>query len=228
LELDSNQLTGGVPVELGNLTNLFDLNLGFNQLTGNIPSELSELANLQYLNLRRNQLTGSVPVELGNLANLLQLGLGSNQLMGSIPVEIGNLTNLQYLNLKWNGLYTSDSTLDTFLDTKSFLDWSITQTVPPANVGIDSVTNQSITLSWDVIEYTSDTGRYRIWYSTDQGGPYSDGGSTANKSTTSLEVTGLSPSTTYYFIVRAETDNHANNQNDLVSDPSEEVSATTL
>ena len=93
---------------------------------------------------------------------------------------------------------------------------------------MDSVTDQSVTLSWDVIEYTGDTGRYRVWYSSDQGGPYADGGTTTDKSTTSLEVTGLSPATTYYFIIRTETDNHANNLNDLVSDPSEEVSATTL
>jgi len=139
------------------------------------------------------------------------------------------LTNLQYLNLKWNGLYTTDVSLDEFLDTKQLGgDWSITQTIPPANVVVDSVTDQSATLSWDAIEYIADTGRYRIWYSTAQGGPYSDGGTTADKSATNLEVTGLSPATTYYFIVRAETDSHADNQNDLVSDPSEEISATTL
>ena len=131
------------------------------------------------------------------------------------------------LNLKWNGIYASNSDLDNFLDNKSGENWSATQTVPPENVRIDSVTDQSITLLWVAIEYPNDTGRYRVWYSNTQGGPYSDCGTTSSKSTTSLKVTRLSPATKYYFVVRTETDNHANNQNSIVSDPSEEVSATT-
>jgi hypothetical protein len=89
------------------------------------------------------------------------------------------------------------------------------------------VANQSVTLSWDVIEYTGNTGRYRVWCSTDQGGPYSDCGTTANKSATSLGVTGLLLSTTYSFVIRAETDSHVFNKNDVVSDPREEVFTMT-
>ena len=38
LYLDYNDLTGSIPSEIGNLTNLIHLDLNYNQLTGSIPS----------------------------------------------------------------------------------------------------------------------------------------------------------------------------------------------
>ena len=104
LWLDRNQLSGAIPAELGNLTNLQDLYLAFNQLSGVIPAELGNLTNLQYLYLRGNQLSGAIPAELGNLTNLQYLSLGFNQLSGAIPAELGNLANLQSLHLDGNQL----------------------------------------------------------------------------------------------------------------------------
>ena len=49
--LYSNQLTGEIPTELGNLTKLTALILYDNQLTGEIPSELGSLSNLTRLSL---------------------------------------------------------------------------------------------------------------------------------------------------------------------------------
>ena len=104
LWLGSNQLSGPIPPELGNLNNLQELRLSNNQLSGPIPPELGNLANLQYLILGSNQLSGPIPPELGNLNNLQSLGLSSNQLSGPIPPELGNLNNLQYLWLSNNQL----------------------------------------------------------------------------------------------------------------------------
>ena len=104
LYLSNNQLTGSIPPELGNLSNLRDLHLRENQLTGSIPSELGNLSNLQELYLSNNQLTGSIPSELGNLSNLRGLYLYDNQLTGSIPPELGNLSNLRDLYLSNNQL----------------------------------------------------------------------------------------------------------------------------
>ena len=90
-----NRLSGDIPSQLGNLTNLEVLWLLRNALTGPIPAELGNLANLYRLDLSSNALTGPIPAELGNLANLWDLDLSSNQLTGAIPVELGNLTKLR-------------------------------------------------------------------------------------------------------------------------------------
>ena len=55
--------------------NTKELNLSHNQLTGSIPPEIGNLTNLTYLNLESNQLTGSIPSEIGNLTNLTELKL---------------------------------------------------------------------------------------------------------------------------------------------------------
>ena len=74
LDLPYNQLTGGIPAELGSLTNLTHLDLPYNQLTGGIPAELGSLTNLTHLDLPYNQLTGGIPAELGSLTNLTRSG----------------------------------------------------------------------------------------------------------------------------------------------------------
>ena len=104
LYLNNNQLTGGIPAELGSLTNLERLDLSSNRLSGEIPAELGSLTNLVRLWLGGNQLTGEIPEELGNLSNLERLDLSSNRLSGEIPEELGNLTNLEYLDLSNNQL----------------------------------------------------------------------------------------------------------------------------
>ena len=104
LYLNSNQLTGEIPSEIGNLVNLERLHLFGNQLTGEIPSEIGNLSNLEFITLGNNQLTGEIPSEIGNLMNLTGLNLGGNQFTGEIPPEIGNLTNLNTLDLDNNQL----------------------------------------------------------------------------------------------------------------------------
>ena len=95
----SHGLSGSLPRELGQLTELVRLRLDRNQLTGPIPSELGDLLRLRVLHLGGNQLTGSIPAELGNLAALTWLDIGGNQLTGPIPSQLGNLTKLEGLLL---------------------------------------------------------------------------------------------------------------------------------
>jgi len=90
LNLYNQGLTGSIPSEIGNLTNLTELKIRYNQLTGSIPSEIGNLTNLKKLYLSYNDLTGSIPPEIGNLTNLTSLDLESNQLTGIIPDEICN------------------------------------------------------------------------------------------------------------------------------------------
>ena len=104
LWLQSNNLSGTIPAELGNLDSLEWLQLYENQLTGEIPAELGDLSELRQLYLWGNELSGEIPVELGNLANLQELSLSQNTLSGEIPSELGGLTSLQYLWLHDNQL----------------------------------------------------------------------------------------------------------------------------
>uniref|UniRef100_A0A453QVM0 LRR receptor-like serine/threonine-protein kinase n=1 Tax=Aegilops tauschii subsp. strangulata TaxID=200361 RepID=A0A453QVM0_AEGTS len=47
--LDGNNITGGIPQELGNLSNLMTLKLGRNSLNGSIPESFGLLSELQNL-----------------------------------------------------------------------------------------------------------------------------------------------------------------------------------
>ena len=102
LRLGDNRLTGVIPAELGNLSNLEELYLSHNRLTGAIPAELGNLSNLAVLELLNNRLTGAIPAELGNLSSLQHLNLNRSGLTGAIPAELGNLSNLQQLYIGHN------------------------------------------------------------------------------------------------------------------------------
>ena len=104
LRLRSNNLTGTIPTELGQLSSLTQLWLSENQLSGSIPAELGNLTSLTWLWLSKNQLSGTIPTELGQLSSLTQLWLDDNRLTGSIPAELGSLTGLTFLRLDVNFL----------------------------------------------------------------------------------------------------------------------------
>ena len=104
LSLPDNNLSGTLPPELGDLTELRQLDLDDNQLTGSIPPELGDLPQLRRLVLGGNQLTGSIPPELGGLNQLTMLDLGNNSLSGTIPSELGSLPRLDSLLLHRNEL----------------------------------------------------------------------------------------------------------------------------
>ena len=104
LHLHYNELSGSIPPEMGSLTELIGLRLHFNNLSGSIPPELGNLDNLTDMRLYNNQLTGPIPAELGDLANLDILYLENNELSGEIPGELGNLSRLTELRLGNNEL----------------------------------------------------------------------------------------------------------------------------
>ena len=97
LNLFNTGLTGEIPSEIGNLTNLTSLILNSNELTGLIPIEIGNLLSLNLLRLQDNQFSGEIPSELGDLPNLDTLDLRFNQLSGLIPDSICNI-NLYLLD----------------------------------------------------------------------------------------------------------------------------------
>ena len=105
LSLSVNRLSGPIPPELSSLSNVTDLSLSENDLSGPIPPELGNLSNLTQLHLSANDLSGPIPPELGRLSNLRQLHIGNgNNLRGPIPPELGNLSNLRVLLLNYANL----------------------------------------------------------------------------------------------------------------------------
>ncbi|MCP4218273.1 MAG: hypothetical protein GY765_26795, partial [bacterium] len=229
LKLNTNAITGAFP-QLGNLTNLLELNLADCALSGSVPSVLGNLTALQTLSLKNNGLTGEIPAEFGNLTALTSLQLQSNILTGVMPVTLTALTNLpaESLDIRWNGLSTQDAALRTFLDTKQVGGyWEDTQTFAPSDVTVDAVTESTVSLSWSAIPYQSDGGGYRVSCSTTSGSGYIQAVVTAGKSINSHVITGLTPGTIYYFIVETLTDAHPNNADIVTSLPSAETPGTT-
>ncbi|XP_068336360.1 MDIS1-interacting receptor like kinase 2-like [Pyrus communis] len=104
LVLSSNNLTGTVPIELGRLTLMFNLNLGDNKLSGSVPVEIGMLTNLQHLNLAANDFSGTIPKQLDRCRELLNLNLSRNRFGGSIPPEMSSIDSLQVLDLSQNSL----------------------------------------------------------------------------------------------------------------------------
>jgi hypothetical protein len=74
--------------------------LGSNNLSGPIPKELGNLHALGYLALADNRLSGPIPPELGNLGELRSVFLHNNQLTGSIPLTFLGLKNLTTLGCR--------------------------------------------------------------------------------------------------------------------------------
>eukprot|EP00250_Pteridium_aquilinum_P020735 c24925_g1_i1 orf=33-1352(-) len=61
LNLANNRISGPIPSELGNLSNLLGLSLSNNQLTGSIPATFKQLQWLRQFDIANNHLSGEIP-----------------------------------------------------------------------------------------------------------------------------------------------------------------------
>ena len=95
-------MTGPIPPEIGNLTELNYFVLGANRLSGEVPKELANLTKLKVFVIDTNFLTGEFPPELANLTNLEAFRVNSTQLTGCVPdgVKIGEylIGDLRFCN----------------------------------------------------------------------------------------------------------------------------------
>ncbi|KAG4156880.1 hypothetical protein ERO13_D02G025866v2 [Gossypium hirsutum] len=85
IDLSCNNLTGHIPSELGNLSEIYSLNLSHNKLTGVIPSSFAKLHQIESLDLSYNNLSGEIPNQLVELNSLEVFSVAYNNLSGSIP-----------------------------------------------------------------------------------------------------------------------------------------------
>ncbi|KAB2597993.1 LRR receptor-like serine/threonine-protein kinase [Pyrus ussuriensis x Pyrus communis] len=102
LNLSSNYLTGSLPVEVGDLIHLTELDVSRNKLSGEIPSTFGSCTSLERLYLQGNDMEGMIPQSLKDLRGLGELDISSNNLSGQIPDFIGKLKALKYLSLSYN------------------------------------------------------------------------------------------------------------------------------
>ncbi|MCP4214169.1 MAG: hypothetical protein GY765_05910, partial [bacterium] len=229
LGIGGNQLSGTIPPELFSLPKLNSLNLYGNNLSGAIPSEVGNAVELRYLQLEMNNLTGAVPSQLGNLVELRRLYLYGNKLSGSIPAGLSNLVNLYStgLDISWNALYTDDASLISFINAHAYNNFDITQTIAPIDVTLSEEGLDSVKVSWSPIQFQTEGGGYKVYYSSVSGSGYMLAGTVNDKSVGEYTVTGLEPGTTYYFVVEAFTNAHQYNPNLVTSEYGIEVSTDT-
>ena len=81
---------------------LAHLLLNTNQLHGTIPSELGQCNHLNSLSLNNNMLSGTLASELGSFPSLQRIYLSTNQLEGTLPKQMTRMTTLQIVDFAYN------------------------------------------------------------------------------------------------------------------------------
>ena len=100
LDLHGNALSGTVPLQLANLSQLYSLDLAYNQFTGTVPAEeLGSLTALKYVYLSGNLLSGAMApglCQLGRNSSITDLVLNGNMLNGTL--DVSKCVNLFFLD----------------------------------------------------------------------------------------------------------------------------------
>ena len=104
LDLSSNNLSGSIPPEIGELREIIALNLSRNRLSGSIPGTFSNLISIESLDLSYNNLSGVIPQNLTDLYSLAVFNVSYNKFSGTIP------TTMQFANFDENN-YRGNSDL---------------------------------------------------------------------------------------------------------------------
>ncbi|BAF16954.2 Os05g0258400 [Oryza sativa Japonica Group] len=120
-----NALSGPLPKELGNLTNLLSLGISFNNFSGQLPKELGNMTNLQQMYIDSCGFSGPFPSTFSKLQNLKILRSSDNDFTGKIPDYLGIMPKLE----------------DMFLGNNSFTG-SLPDAISPSLKAIDFSYNQ--------------------------------------------------------------------------------------
>ena len=104
LRLEGNRLSGEIPFWIARdyygpgPRHLEWLSLDSNELTGPIPPNIGTLWSLKHLSLTDNDLSGAIPAKFGRLEDLEHLNVSGNaQMAGPLPAALTNLDRLEVL-----------------------------------------------------------------------------------------------------------------------------------
>uniref|UniRef100_A0ACD5YD57 Uncharacterized protein n=1 Tax=Avena sativa TaxID=4498 RepID=A0ACD5YD57_AVESA len=101
INIYSNNLSGELPTEFGNLVGMIEMRLFSNQLSGPLPSALSNLTNLVLIELSDNQLSGPLPDLC--LSKKLKIFIAyNNRLDGPVPRGLRDCSSLTILGIDTN------------------------------------------------------------------------------------------------------------------------------
>ncbi|CAA7019118.1 unnamed protein product [Microthlaspi erraticum] len=112
LDLSSNELSGEIPEELGDLKRVRSMNLSRNLLTGFIPESFSDLKSIESLDLSFNKLHGNIPSQLTMMQSLVVFNVSYNDLSGVVPLgkQFNTFGEMSYLgNVRLCGSPTNRS-----------------------------------------------------------------------------------------------------------------------
>lgn len=97
---ETNQVSGTIPSQFGNLKKLSEFMMENNTLSGTLPSELSNMESMEKFTVQDNKLSGSLPDDMGDLEALNWWDTFGNKLEGDLPSSIEKIGNLDYLYLQ--------------------------------------------------------------------------------------------------------------------------------
>ncbi|PHT54314.1 hypothetical protein CQW23_08776 [Capsicum baccatum] len=102
LSISHNQISGPIPTNICQLTELKVLSISFNNIIGKIPRNIGCLSKLKEFYVGDNPIKGIIPTSMGNISTHQKLYCGNNCIVGEIPPELGKLSNLRKLSFVQN------------------------------------------------------------------------------------------------------------------------------
>ena len=109
--LRDNKITGSLPVEWKDLTQLIKLDLHGSfyssdtaRITGTLPAAWNSLTKLKILDLSYNKLNGCLPIDWKSWASITKIILSYNELSGNLPMEWKSMSALIEIEIHQNKL----------------------------------------------------------------------------------------------------------------------------
>ena len=132
-----------MPTALRNLDKLESLNLARNDVSGTVPVWLGELSNLRRLFLYDNEFSGTVPGALGRLQDLETLAVSWNPLTGNLPQSLTQLPRITRLDIGATAVCAPAD--DHFLAWLASVEVFVGETCNRAPTTVDAIPAQTLT-----------------------------------------------------------------------------------